>query len=909
MAQIIDIISQEYMASSQEDRMNKWIDFFKRYQVMVHKNNKSDIEKPYMTQIRAMPSAKPLLFQNIKNTEVVTDEQEERQGTSIFKLDYEDLVNAKTDIMGLYEFPDKVQEDTKENDNELERKNIDIKILCFQVRFHWTEAVESIGEAVYKILSKSNKKYADKIRTKIFVSLIHFEVTKPIGDVTSPDLDKFVRLIGVIPQFDDQQSIEILKRSYRCNDCKAVVSTTQSRPPRKCPNCEEIPDWTEDPKGRVTQDFTYFVLQERTDRMREGQLVPPTINVSVTGTDFVQSIYQIIEVGMHVAINGIVRLVEISKTNSNIAMVEIELFGIEPIQEETLFNQELKELVEQPLPPDKIDEHYEKLKRSFAPHLEGLEIQKEALLLQSAGSPSLLGEGGTRLRGGINILLFGDVATGKSELLKFQKNVMRKSVYVQGSNATKVGLTASIKQTETLRGGILIKKNSLDAGVYGMIKNGIICFDELHMVASDEHYEAMSTATDDFQCMYIHKNAVHTEIKVDNATLAAANATTNQGKYDVTKGPLEQSNFYHFIWSRMDLKFLHLQKRSDESRHELWKHRSKMQASIVLEQDIINKKDSPYGHRFKKEYNDLDNDYYTQDYLVHEIAYLRRTYFPILRPGSVAWIAMQEFWNYYNQKNMFPFSLKEGEKASFTPMLDERAINSLTRIAQASARLHRRSEVILEDMEIALKLMKESIVMFIPRFDNEEEENRTMAVTGVLMENSLKEALRAATLEQQQKVRIFKQGLGKTMMYIHNMTFNRCTICHGKGFATAGDTEKFVIQHIPCQTCRGARGWYNHFTYYEYEDLCRKATTYVNRETYFNLMKRSGIIKREKMSNVNNMKSALSGHFVATVNLRSSVAQKIFNIVDEAVFLTPRPPNPVITPASNLMGQNQQNNV
>lgn len=902
---IIDIIAQEYISSSKDLLKQKWIDFFKRYQSMRVKNGESVVEKPYMEQIRAMPSSKPLLFENIKHRELSADEKEETQGTTIFKLDYEDLVRAKTDILGLYEYPDKVKdEDSAENDQELHQKDIDIKVLCFQVRYHWNEAIECIREAIFTILKKSNKRFAEKIHNNIFISLVHFEVTKPIGDITSVDVDKFVRLIGVIPQFDDQQSIEIIMRAFKCRNCSAFHTTMQPKPPRMCASCNKTVEWIEEPKRRTAQDFTYFMIQERADRMREGQLVPPTINVSVTGTDFVRSIYQILEVGTHVAVNGIIRMVEISRTNSNIATVELELYGFEPVHDETLFSQELKELVEQPIAPDKIDEHFEKLVRSFAPHLEGLETQKRALALQAAGSPSLQGEGGTRLRGGINIMLLGDVATGKSELLKFQKNVIRKAVYVQGSNATKVGLTASIKQTEALRGGVVIRKSSLDAGVYGMIKGGIVCFDELHMVGSNEHYEAMSTAMDDFQVMYIHKNAVHTEISVDNATLAAANSVTNQGKYDITKSPLEQTNFYHFLWSRFDLKFLHLQKRSEESRHELWKHRSKMQASIVLEKDIINKKDSPFGHRFVKQYSDMDSDYYSQDYLIHEMAYLRKTYHPILRPGSLPWIAMQEFWNFYNQKNMHPYSLEEGGRADFTPMLDERAINSLTRLAQASARLHRRSDVILDDMEIAIGLMKESISMFIPRFDNENEDRRAEASAGVLMQESIREAMREASQEQFVKIKQFRDGLAKTMMYLQNMTFKKCSGeggCNGRGFVS-NENDRFVGQHIPCSKCMGAKGYFSEFSYYEFQDLCRKAATFVNAGTYFNLLKKSKLIKSVKTSYTNNLEAGKSGSFIVTINLKSSAVQRVFALVDE-VFGVKKPqqqPQTVMTPARDL---------
>ena len=59
---------------------------------------------------------------------------------------------------------------------------------------------------------------------------------------------------------------------------------------------------------------------------------------------------------------------------------------------------------------------YDRLIASFAPHIRGHALFKEAILLLIVGSTQRVLTDGTKIRGDINVFLVGDPGTAKSEI-------------------------------------------------------------------------------------------------------------------------------------------------------------------------------------------------------------------------------------------------------------------------------------------------------------------------------------------------------------------------------------------------------------------------------------------------------------------------------------------------------------
>ena len=845
----IDLIEEEDRNSTPEANVDRWMNFFDSFQITKTKTitggkQETIKSRPYLTQIKNMAAAKPHIYATSNE-----EQSNDSVGRQIFVLDYQDLVHARSDMFNIF-----TSEKTKKKEDK-ERRILNMKVLCYQIKNHWDTAKVAIKHAVYRLLQTHDKSYADTLidADKIIVVVHDFEITKPIIDVSSKDLDKFMRLEVLIAQFDDQPSIELLGIGYKCIACSQVIALPANRKaPNKCINCERTGTYVEEPSMKKVRDFMYFVGQDLTEKMRIGQTVPNSINVSIAEMPFVKSVYNMMEVGSYVALNGIVRLAEGSKASIR-SNAEFECVGIEILSEKNQYDKDIRALVERDIEPEQMDDHYEKLKKSYAPHLQGLEIPKETLLLHAASGGSLKDRtGGTRIRGRMNTLLLGDAAQGKSELLNFHVRLHKRSVPVLGSLSSRVGITASIKKIETVRGGEKITRQSIDPGPYGICRKGDVCIDEWDKVANKDIYESVAGAMDNFQSLHLHKNAAHTTIMVDCGSLHAANPTSGSGKYDVSMSVFKQTDFATWLWSRYDFKILFTSHRTDESRHMLWAHKAKTYENMITENEFNNVSYDQYiRNKTKNNIDILEGEIYPFDYLVHELAYIIEKYpDPVFKPNSMAWIMMTQFWNKFNQISIIPDSdmLADGEKSLFYPALDERAQDSMIRAAKASARLHRRNEVTTEDMNIVMKLMRQTIKAFIPHVDFDTEAEREENLAKRILNETIKAAMLFNTKELNAKIVKFYYAYIKVLKQIHHDYFIKCPTCHGRGFINEkyGYTQDSADKEAPCNACHNTKGYYNKMSYAEFEKICIDCGCSIYANDFFGLTKTVGILYKDK---------------------------------------------------------------
>lgn len=153
------------------------------------------------------------------------------------------------------------------------------------------------------------------------------------------------------------------------------------------------------------------------------------------------------------------------------------------------------------------------LAHALAPTVIGNDLIKKAIIcLLVGGTERRLNP--TRLRGNINILLIGDPATAKSQLLQSAMNVAKKSVFTSGSGASGVGLTAAV----------IISKNGekhIEAGVMVLGDKGVVCIDEFDKMKNDDRralHECLEQCT-----VTITKAGLNITLNSRCSVLAAAN--------------------------------------------------------------------------------------------------------------------------------------------------------------------------------------------------------------------------------------------------------------------------------------------------------------------------------------------------------------------------------------------------
>ncbi|HDI02714.1 MAG TPA: minichromosome maintenance protein MCM, partial [Candidatus Aenigmarchaeota archaeon] len=337
--------------------------------------------------------------------------------------------------------------------------------------------------------------------------------------------------------------------------------------------------------------------------------------------------------------------------------VEIELEEIEITKED---EEKIKELAKNP-------NVYDILINSIAPSMYGLREIKESLLLQLVGGVPQVLPDGTRIRGDIHILIVGDPAAGKTQLLKLVSKLVPRGRYVSGKGTTAAGLTATVTRDEEFMGGWV-----LEAGAVVLSNKSIICIDEFDKMSKEDQinlHEAMSTQT-----VSISKATIQATLPAQTAVVAGANPKLS--RFDPYRPIAEQIDIPDTLLSRFDLKFILRDIPSKERDENLVDHVIKSR----LAEDEIKPAIDP---EFFKKY----------------IGYVRKNIKPKLTKEALA--VCKNF--FVNLRSKYA-----GEEGGTVP-LTLRQFEALIRLAEASAKIRLSDKVEKQDAERAIRLMKESI--------------------------------------------------------------------------------------------------------------------------------------------------------------------------------------------------------
>ncbi len=482
----------------------------------------------------------------------------------------------------------------------------------------------------------------------------------------SVHLGKLAMVEGIVVRSTPVNPL-VTRAAFKCRRCGNVTYVDQTtsflRAPLTCsdPACQRkgLFDFVQEESLFV--DSQQIRIQERPEDLPPGQL-PRSLNIKLVGRDIVD----VARPGDHVATVGVVRAVaptlprvgKLRVFNLHIDANYIDILSKEP---EALITspEEEKQIVELAKDPW----IHRKVIRSIAPSIYGYEYIKEAIMyLLFGGVPKQLAD--INIRGELNTLLIGDPGTAKSALLQYVARIAPRGLYTSGRGTTAAGLTAAVLRE---RGGGM----TLEAGALVLADKGVACIDEIDKMRPEDRvaiHEAMEQHT-----VSVAKGGIVATLNARTAMLAAANPAL--GRYEPYRTVAENISLPVTILSRFDLIFILRdvpEKEADTkmSEHILNIHR---RGAAPIEQPI------------------------PADILRKYVSYSRNIK-PVLTEDSLK--RLRDFY-----LTMRAASETEGSPIAITP----RQLEALVRLSEARARVACRKEILAEDAEAAIAIMRRSL--------------------------------------------------------------------------------------------------------------------------------------------------------------------------------------------------------
>ncbi|MEM0364386.1 MAG: minichromosome maintenance protein MCM [Candidatus Nitrosocaldus sp.] len=508
-----------------------------------------------------------------------------------------DFIKGFKDANGVYKYREQIEilriKDAKSivvdhNDLALYNQNI-ITRLAEEPSI----VLKEFSNAVYDILKEADAKYADSIKDEIIVRISNYPYQVKMREIDADLIGRLISTAGMVVRASEVKPF-ISRYYYRCVDGHdgyisridyqrakrdgSIGSSGKRKGEDKekekekrrgreltCRVCgEEI---IIDVEKSKFSNMQMIRLQELPEDLPPGQL-PYHIDVMLMH-DLVDNARP----GDRIILTGIVNVekdLESSKMDVPLFRIRIEGNNIEflasrdgkdvsarsdgrfVISEDD--EREIKRLASRP-------DLYDMLISSFAPHIYGHEIIKEAILLQIVGSPQRELEDATKLRGDINILLVGDPGTAKSELLKYAARLAPRGLYTSGRGSTAAGLTAAVIRDKS---GMMM----LEAGAVVLGDQGLVCIDELDKMRAEDR-SALHEVMEQQTCS-VAKGGIVATLNARTSILAAANPIL--GKYDPYRNITENVNLPIPLLTRFDLIFAIMDEPSKEGDANLARH-------------------------------------------------------------------------------------------------------------------------------------------------------------------------------------------------------------------------------------------------------------------------------------------------------------------------------------------------
>ncbi|OYT28994.1 AAA family ATPase [Thermoplasmatales archaeon ex4572_165] len=524
--------------------------------------------------------------------------------------------------------------------------------------------------------------------------LLHFRV------VNLPDLHKIIirhirsNHLGMLKAVEGlvKKRTEVRPKlqlaAFQCNKCGAIMQIEQDedilKEPSECyedkGGCGRVSSFKLSTNLSKFIDSQKIEIQENPEGLRGGAQ-PERISVFLED-DLVGEIAP----GDRVIVNGLLRSLQRRRGTFRLTSFDkvIDANSIENQQmafEEVDISPEDEEEILQASKDEKI---YLKIRESMAPTIYGMELEKEALVLQLFGGLSKKMPDGTYIRGDIHSLFVGDPGTAKSQMLNYMSKLAPRSIYASGKASSAAGLTAAAVRDEFGEG-----QWTLEAGALVLADMGIACIDEIDKM-SEQDRSSLHQAMEQ-QEISIAKAGINATLKSRCAVLAAANPKL--GRFDDFMPISEQINMPPALLSRFDLIFSIQDKPSRERDTNLASHILNTHKAGEMVENIEKTEHSTHSKEESDELLKPVIPTFSPEFLRKYVAYAKRNVFPVMENDAMRLI--KEY--YVDLRN------QSDESIPFTP----RQLEAFVRLTEASARVRLSDVATIKDAKRSIHIINE----------------------------------------------------------------------------------------------------------------------------------------------------------------------------------------------------------
>jgi len=530
------------------------------------------------------------------------------------------------------------------------------------------EYMKHANHAAYAQLQVEDPEYHDEIKG-VTVRFKGLPEAIPLRILGSAQIGKLAMVEGIIVRASPVNPM-VVQAVFKCRRCGTTQTMEQDqatrflRTPFSCndPACKSKGSFDFVQEESTFIDVQRIRIQERPEDLPPGQL-PRWLNIDLAGRDLVD----FARPGDHVAAVGIVRATaptlptfgKLRVFRLNLDANHVDVRSKEPEALLTLPEEEKKilEIARDPWV-------HRTVIRSIAPSIYGYEHIKEAIMYMLFGGvlkqlPDIT------IRGDMNVLLVGDPGTAKSQLLQYVARIAPRGLYTSGRGTTAAGLTAAVLRE---RGGGM----TLEAGALVLADKGIACIDEIDKMRPEDRvaiHEAMEQHT-----VSVAKGGIVATLNARTALLAAANPAL--GRYEPYRTVAENITLPVTILSRFDLIFVLRDQPEKETDTKMSEH------ILDLHRRGLAPVESPIQPSLLRKY----------------ISYAKN-----IKP-QLTEQALQRLKDFYLEMR-----LAGGESGESPIAITARQLESLVRLSEARARVALRKEILVEDAEAAISIMRKSL--------------------------------------------------------------------------------------------------------------------------------------------------------------------------------------------------------